>query len=58
MKYILWTYTAFGFGHGWQPSQSDTIPDGAVSVSYFDPDTAIRSKVYAVTMTPAPGGPA
>lgn len=59
MKYTIWTYYQEGFGHGWRPSQSDTLPEGAVSVSVFNSDTAIRSKVYAVTVTPvAPGGPA
>lgn len=48
MKYTIWTYQDAGFGHGWKASEADTVPDGAVSVSSFEPRDADRSKVYAV----------
>jgi len=47
-RYTIWRYQDAGFGHGWKSEEADTIPEGAVSVSTFEPVSADRTKAFAV----------
>jgi len=52
MKYTVWVFQQGGFGHGWKSEQADTIPEGAVSASTFEPRDADRAAVYVVENAP------
>jgi len=47
-RYTIYTYQPEGFSHGWKDEQSDTIPEGAVSVSVWDRTHADMKTVYYV----------